>query len=59
MLLQLSLLIFHGTCIIKHSVLNGAIFKEGVGRLDVLKVAIFKQRILKLHRLYLNVCKPK
>lgn len=47
------------TCVVEDGVLDGAVLKEGVGGLDILKVAVFKQRILKLHRLNLNVCKPK
>lgn len=49
----------HGTCVIKDSVFDGAVLKEGVGWSDILKVAVFKQRILKLHRLNFNFCKPK
>lgn len=52
-------LFLHRTCVVKDGVFDGAILKEGVGRLDVLKVAILEQRILKLDRLYLNVGKPK
>lgn len=48
-----------GTCVIEHSVLDGAVFEEGVGWLDVLKVAVLKQRILELHRLNLYVCKSE
>lgn len=49
----------YDTCVIEDSVFDGAILKEGVGWSDILKVAVFKQRILKLHRLNLDVCKPK
>ena len=53
------LLILHGTCVIEDGVFDGAVLKEGVGGPDILKVAVFKQRILELHRLDLNVCKPE
>lgn len=47
------------TCVVKDGVLDGAVLKEGVGGLDVLKVAVLEQRILKLDRFYLDVGKPK
>lgn len=53
------ILSFLVTCVVEDGVFDGAILKEGVCGLDILKVAVFKQRVLKLHRLYLNVCKPK
>lgn len=52
-------LIFHLTCVVKNCVFDGAIFKEGVCRLDVLKVAVLEQRVLKLDRFNLNVGKPE
>lgn len=52
-------LFLHRTCVVKDGVFDGAILKEGVGRLDVLKVAVLEQRVLELDRLYLDVSKPK
>ena len=49
----------YGTCVIEDSVFDGAILKERVGWFDILKVAVLKQRILKLDGLNLNICKPK
>lgn len=46
------------TCVVEDRVFEGTIVKEGVSWLDILKVAVLKQRILKLHRPDLNVCKP-
>lgn len=48
-----------GTCVIEDGVFNSAVLKEGVGGFDILKVAVFKQRTLKLDRLDFNVGEPK
>lgn len=52
-------LFLHRTCVVKDGVFDGAVLKEGVGWLDVLKVAVLEQRVLKLDGLYLDVSKPK
>ena len=47
------------TCVVEDGAFEGTVLKEGVGRRDIFKVAVLKQGILKLHRLYLNAFKPK
>lgn len=53
------LLIFHLTCVVKDGVFDGAVLKEGVCRLDVLKVAVLEQRVLELDRFDLDVGEPE
>lgn len=45
------------TCVVEDRVFDRAVLEECVGRLDVLKVAVLKERILKLDGFNLNVCK--
>lgn len=53
------LLLFHLTCVVKDGVFDGAVLKEGVCRLDVLKVTVLKQGVLELDGFYLDVGKPE
>lgn len=53
------MLLFHLTCVVKDGVFDGAVLKEGVRRLDVLKVAVLKQGVLELDRFYLDIGKSE
>lgn len=53
------LLLFHLTCVVKDGVFDGAVLKEGVCRLDVLKVTVLEQGVLELDGFYLDVGKPE
>lgn len=46
------------TCVVEEGSDEGAVLEEGVGGGDVLKVALFKQGVLKYHGLHLEIQKP-